>query len=86
MKLLNTHNCLHIKQKNKLDQFSLRQFEVRVVHSTMKSIEILLSFDVFILQHGNYLSHLIVTRNRRILTFSLSEILVPFLPYCLKHL
>lgn len=46
MKLLNTHNCLHIKQKNKLDQFSLRQFEVRMVHSTMKSIEILLSFDV----------------------------------------
>lgn len=46
MKLLNTHNCLHIKQKNKLDQFSLRQFEVRVVHSTMKSIETLLSFDV----------------------------------------
>lgn len=32
----------------------------------------------FILQHGNYLSHLIVTRNRRILTFSLSEISVPF--------
>lgn len=47
MKLLNTHNCLHIKQKKKkLDQFSLRQFEVRVVHSTMKSIETLLSFDV----------------------------------------
>lgn len=46
MKLLNTHNNLHIKQKKKLDQFSLRQFEVRVVHSTMKSIEILLSFDV----------------------------------------
>lgn len=46
MKLLNTHNNLHIKQKNKLDQFSLRQFEVRVVHSTMKSIETLLSFDV----------------------------------------
>lgn len=95
MRLLQVWNCWILiiaytpNKKKKLDQFSMRQFGIRVAHNTMKSIEILLSFITiwcFILQHGNCLLCLIVTCNRRIVTFTLCEISVPVLPYCLKHL